>query len=152
MPFIYVSYLFALVKPSRTLMKEAESGDIFVTFLTEEEPLSLSSAGCEGPIGWSRMTFITLKCNPYINILQVFLLYLRWVLLHKPVWLQIFIPPPFSFSHQPRDCYCYFYFFSILRFILFFKETFSSVFLYLFPPLSLVSYFLLLISGLVITQ
>lgn len=85
MPFIYVSYLFALVKPSRTLMKEGESGDIFVTFLTEEEPLSLSSAGCEGPIGWSRMTIITLKCNPYINILQVFLLYLRWVLLHKPV-------------------------------------------------------------------
>lgn len=102
MPFVYFSYLFALVKPSRTLMKEAESGDIFVTFLTEEEPLSLSSAGCEGPIGWSRMTFITLKCNPYINILQVFLLYLRWVLLHKPVWLQIFIPPPFL-SHISQE-------------------------------------------------
>lgn len=96
MPFIYFSYLFALVKPSRTLMKEAESGDIFVTFLTEEEPL-LSSVGCEGPIGWSRMTFITLKCNPYINILQVFLLYLRRVLLHKPVWLQILNHPPLFF-------------------------------------------------------
>lgn len=43
MPFIYFSYLIALVKPSRRLIKEAESEGICVTFLTEEELPSLLS-------------------------------------------------------------------------------------------------------------